>query len=192
MKNVSRYKKIRNGQREERGVARTVFLSVFVVWLVVSICTSIYGGYRYKLDYSHHWELADKSSTIEAKQRHIEAFVSAIEDGCLSGDFASYNALFMRQPSNSIDHNFEALKTLRDRLNEISTMSPSSFEYNTAIQQITQQEQGEAASMLRVFEGCYIMKNYFIAWEWVGLIPLLALIIFAFGLLGGAIINDFG
>jgi uncharacterized membrane protein len=47
-------------------------------------------------------------------------------------------------------------------------MDVSSFEYQTAIQQITDQEQGGASPMLSVFEGIWWKTNYFLLWDWVG------------------------
>jgi len=66
----------------------------------------------------------------------------------------------------------EALETLSRRLTEIQNMNPSSFEYNTAIQQITAQEQGEANAMLSEFKGCYLLNNYTLIWGWIGGIAL--------------------
>lgn len=43
-------------------------------------------------------------------------------------------------------------------------MDANSFQYNTAIQQITQQEQGEAIDMLSVFQGCWYKENYILLW----------------------------
>ena len=60
-------------------------------------------------------------------------------------------------------------------------MDTSSFQYNTAIQQITAQEQGEAHSLINTIKECYVLQNHFIVWDWaggisVGLIILLVIV----------------
>lgn len=137
------------------------FLTIIGLALIGFIAGSlVYGSYKYEQKYLYHWELADKSSTIEAKQKHIEKFVDSLETGKNNKDFTAYGGLFLQTPSNSFRENMNALNTLNQRLNEIKEMNPSSFEYNTAIQQITAQEQGEASSMLDVFQTCYMLANY--------------------------------
>lgn len=105
--------------------------------------------------YDGYWTQADRSSTVEAKSEYVGKFVDALEEGNSKGEFASYNALWKQTPQNSFKLNLEALKSLKERLDDIKEMDPKSFEYNTAIQQITQQEQGEAGPMLEVFQGCW-------------------------------------
>lgn len=140
--------------------------------MIVSFATIVIvdnrAAYTYENKYGQLWELADKSSTISAKYSYINEFVIALEKGYTNGDFADYNATFLQTPNNSFQKNLEALKTLSERLGEIREMNPSSFEYNTAIQQITAQEQGEADAILAVFKGCYNRENYPITWGWIG------------------------
>lgn len=72
----------------------------------------------------------------------------------------------LQTSDNNFSTNVIVLGTLVDRLKEIQGMNPNSFEYNTAIQQITAQEQGEAHRMLLVFEHCWDMASYPIMWGW--------------------------
>lgn len=120
--------------------------------------------YRYIREVSYHWELADRSSTIDAKCDHISKFVESLEKASM----AEYNAVFFPTPENSFKNNLDALKTLQRRLIEIRKMNPISFEYNQAIQQITAQEQGEAKKMMAEFDGCWTKNNYIWLWDWVG------------------------
>ena len=46
-------------------------------------------------------------------------------------------------------------------------MNVQSFAYQTAIQQITQQEQGEAQYMLKVFQGSWMLIHYWYLWNWL-------------------------
>lgn len=146
----------------------------------IQVRYEIKARYEWERDYAQLWNLSDKASTIEAKKKLVGQFVEALESGHKRGAFSSHNAKWLKQPDNSFASNLEALKTLRDRLNEIGGMNPSSFEYNTAMQQITEQEQGGASAMLGTINGCWKMANYFYIWSWVGtcLVALFILMIF--------------
>jgi len=134
----------------------------------IQLRENIVAEYHYEKTYAQLWQLADKSSTIPAKQDYIKQFVTALKDGKSKGEFADNNAVFLKTPNNSFDANLKALETLSLRLTEIQNMNPSSFEYNTAIQQITAQEQGEAHQMLSEFQGCYNLNSYSLVWGWIG------------------------
>jgi hypothetical protein len=149
-----------------------VALSAFVVW-GVAIVLSTKANYNYTSKYESKWNLAEKSSTIAAKQQHIAAFVAAIRNN--PSDFASHDAIWLQTDDNSFQKNMEALETLKTRLDEISQLNPNSFEYNTAIQQITAQEQGEASAMLNVITNCYYRANYPVLCGWVGMLMFLML-----------------
>lgn len=136
--------------------------------LALPMGTGMYANYTLERDYKQEWHLADKSSTIEAKSNHIDNFVKKVEDGYAKGEFATYDAIIFKTDNNRFDKNLEALKTLAQRLDELEGMDPNSFQYNTAIQQITQQEQGEAQAMIGVFAGAYCLANYPLAWGWIG------------------------
>ena len=62
--------------------------------------------------------MADKSSTIPAKQKYISQFVAALEAGQAEGDFASHNAKWLQTPKTT-DQNLDTLKSLAGRLDEI-------------------------------------------------------------------------
>lgn len=132
------------------------------------IRTAVIASYKIENQYTQLWQLADKSSTIPAKQKYISQFVAALEAGRAKGDFASHDAKWLQTPNNDFDQNLDALKSLAGRLDEIQKMDSTSFQYNTAIEQITKQEQGEAGPMMGVFEGCYTLQNYPMVWDWIG------------------------
>lgn len=144
-----------------------IFVIAAIFGITQLVCDAI-GSWRFEKDYLQHWNLADKSSTLEAKQKFVQTFVASLEFGFMEGEFSTHNALFLKTPNNEFQANLEAVRTLAKRLDEIQDMDPNSFEYNTAIQQITAQEQGEAERLLSVFKGCYFLHNYIICWEWIG------------------------
>lgn len=145
----------------------TIVLFALLFGSVMFTKSCIRASYEYENNISAEWTLADRSSTIPAKRQHLDKFVTVLENSGLQG---SNNAIIYPTAENSFDNNFAALKTLQSRLHEIETMDVRSFEYQTAIQQITAQEQGEANSMLAVFAGCWYLKHYPLLWEWIGML----------------------
>ena len=149
------------------------------------IITDTVAHYKYEKNYSQLWELADKSSTIQAKQQYISQFVSALKIGKTNDMFADNDAIFLKTPNNSFESNLKAVETLSSRLMEIQNMDPKTFEYNTAIQQITAQEQGEAHKLIEIFYSCYKLSNYFIVWGWIGGFFITVSVLFTVVGLGG-------
>lgn len=143
------------------GIALSVLV---VVGLVYDIVGGIKSYYQYQSTIGSYWDLADRSSTLTAKSEYIDKFVAVLAQQHFEG---KYNALFFKTPVSSFDQNYEVLKTLQTRLHQIAAMDPASFQYQTAIQQITAQEQGEAGEMLEVFGGVWQKENYPLLWEWV-------------------------
>jgi hypothetical protein len=170
---------------------RMIVAGIGLILLVALAGTSIIACYQYNNSYDNLWTLADRSSTIVAKRDYISSFVKALENGKAKGDFTDYNAIWLKTPMNNFNKNLDALKTLASRLDEIQGMDPNSFQYNTAIQQITGQEQGEAKELIHVFQGCWLLKMHPFVWEWIGMLVLLTSLSFIlFGTLIGAIMSD--
>jgi len=132
-----------------------MFLALAVI--VFLVIMGINANWQYENNYSAFWNLADKASTISQKSDYIDKFVSALEGSNLQGQNAN---LIWQTNNTSFDQNMSALKSLQSRLHEIKTMDESSFAYQTAIQQITAQEQGQAQDMLDVFETCFWKVHY--------------------------------
>jgi hypothetical protein len=149
-----------------------IVLASFV--LALDITFGVYGNYQVNRDVFSYWSLADKASTIPQKSEYIDKFVSALESKGYEG---TYNAIIFTTPDNSFDRNLEALKSLQLRLHEVETMDVTSFQYQTAIQQITAQEQGEAHAMLCVFKGIWWKNNYFFLWDWICSVQVLLMVI---------------
>ena len=153
------------------GVCSLIFLNV----------SKIAASYQYSKNVLSYWKLADKSSTIVEKSRNLDLFVAQFSDEKYKGE---YDAIIFKTPDNSFDGNFKALTSMQLRLQEIKTMDISSFEYQTAIQQITAQEQGEAFDMLDTLKGVWYKENYFYLWDWVGFIfVLLSVVVLSVGLM---------
>jgi len=139
----------------------------------------------YSNQHENYWDLADKSSSIEDKYIYIDKMVKSFEGSGLHG---SHNALFYKNPSNDFDNNLKALTSLRDRLDEIKGMDVASFEYQTAMSQITAQEQGEAGAMLAVLRGCWFKEHHFFFWNWIAVVTVLGIIVIS--CIGGFIILE--
>ena len=153
----------------------SILLIIMSIGLLLgSITTHVIGYFQYERDIASHWALADKSPTIEIKAQHMDNFVLALENTGLQG---KHNAIIMKTLNNSFDDNLKALKTLQQRLHAIELMDVTSFEYQTAIQQITSQEQGEALKMLYILKGVWWKNKAILLWNWIGVTWYLSIII---------------
>jgi hypothetical protein len=145
-----------------------VVLLVFALILgICNIVALVGASYDYERMIESSWNLADKASTIKQKTANIDQFVAALEASGLKGE---HDAIWQFTPNNSFDKNLEAVKSLQQRLHEIEGMDVTSLAYQTAISQITAQEQGEAKKMLEVFEGCWYKVQHPWLWQWKGAI----------------------
>lgn len=172
--------------RRDRDVFPMVWLGslvVCVVWASWLILGSLAVDREWNTIAGSRWDLADKSSTLAAKSAYVDEFVASLETLNLQG---TYNATAYTNPSNSFDANFAALNTLQGRLHEIQAIDPNSFAYQTAIQQITAQEQGEADDMIGAIEGCWLLKNHSPFWGWHAGVQIVILLLGAFVLLVSA------
>lgn len=129
--------------------------------------------YRYENSIGSYWELSDKASTLQQKSTYLDQYVAALEGAGLTG---TNNAVFLKTPNNSFDQNMVALKSLQGRMHQIQGMDETSFAYQTAIQQITAQEQGEASHLTGTFEGCWYLERHTMLWGWIDAIIWLMLI----------------
>lgn len=145
-------------------IAIAILFSLSIVIIVSDIFVGVRGDYEYENSVSSYWNIADKTSTIQKKAEYIDKFVAALEAQHFDG---KYNAIIFPTPDNSFDRNFEALKSLQIRLHEVEKMDVSSFQYQTAIQQITAQEQGEAKPILDVFYGIWWKEHHVLLWDWI-------------------------
>jgi len=68
-------------------------------------------------------------------------------------------------------------------------MDINSFAYQTAIKQITEQEQGEADKMLAVLEGCWLKVNHYWLWNMLFAVSY-SLFLVIIGIIGIFIINE--
>ena len=159
-----------------------VLLIVGILGLAAQIIARNLAGLTYDRHYDSYWTMADRAATIDAKEVQLTKFVEALEAGRKEKEFADYNALVFTKPQNSFEANLTALKTLVTRLHEIRNMKPDSFEYQTAIQQITAQEQGEAQALIATFYGCWLHGNHLLVWGWPG--GMIGIGLFLAGFLG--------
>lgn len=133
-------------------------------------------NYQYENTIGSYWELSDKASTLTQKSAYLDQYVGALEHSGLAG---GSNALFLKTPNNSFDQNMVALKSLQGRMHQIQGMDEQSFAYQTAIQQITAQEQGEASHLTHTFYGCWFLEHHIFLWNWIDALIWLSLILTA-------------
>lgn len=139
----------------------------------------VYVHYQYVNEIGSNWDLSDRASTITQKSEYLNKFVTALEKYKLDG---LHNALFYPNDENDFTQNMKALKSLQKRLQDISMMDENSFAYQTAMQQITAQEQGEADEMLDNLRGCWVKQNYYTSWNFLIITGFLILQILMIGI----------
>lgn len=145
---------------------------------LLAIRSRVLAGYEYERSVSSYWSLSEKASTIQQKSEYLDLFIKSLK----TERFAAYDAIWLQTPDNSFEQNLKAVESLQGRMHEIIGMDPNSFQYQTAMQQITQQEMTEAVYMLNTFEGTWYLEHYPLFWDWLG--SLTAIGLFVGGLLG--------
>lgn len=149
-------------------MTKTIGTILLIGGLVFAISRGIFHwnvNRTYKSEIGSYWDLSDRASTIVQKSEYLNKFVEALEKCKLDG---VHDALFYPNDENDFTQNMKALKSLQKRLQDISTMDENSFAYQTAMQQITAQEQGEAHGLLDNLYGCWEKQNYYTAWNgWI-------------------------
>lgn len=155
------------------------FIGILIILLVVTgiglfIWKNVKADYEWNNEVLSNWSLSDKASTIAAKSAYIDKFIAALQ----SASLADNNALIYKTADNNCQNNVQAVTTLRDRLDEIKGMDENSFQYQQAIQQITDQEQGQADMLLDTLSGCWMKANHYFLWNgWYNLLTILGVVI---------------
>ena len=149
---------------------------VAIIWIVYEVRAS----YDYDNTIGSYWSLGIKASTLQQKSTYLDQYVGALEAQHLEG---MYDAAFLKTPDNSYDQNMVALKSLQGRMHQIQGMDEQSFAYQSAMAQITAQEQGQADHLTSTFEGCWFLRNNSLLWGWHDALVWIALIVF--GIISG-------
>lgn len=156
----------------------------FIAMFSWHIFAEVWTDYDYSNHVESYWDLGVKASTLQQKTIYLDQYVAALEASGLQG---SHDALIFDTPDNSFDQNMVALKSLQGRMHQIQGMDEQSFAYQTAMQQIVGQEQGEAGHLTATFQGCWYLRNHFLLYGWADgirwLVELLVALIFVIGVL---------
>jgi len=157
-----------------------------VIGAIVLIWSGVKANYEWDTQYGSLWSLSVKASTIEQKSEYIDKFVDALDKSGLQG---TNDALMYYTPDNSFDSNIQALKSLQGRLHDISKMDETSFAYQTAIQQITAQEQDDNNQVIGVVEGSWWKVHHYYLWNDFIILGLIAGLILL-GIAGGVMLAE--
>ena len=170
-------KKFKEKRKRKKTIRKAIFILVSItIFSLIRVSNHVSRHYEYLNTYEYSWNLADKSSNLNDKHKHINDLIVNIETN--RDHFADNSNYFYMTKDTDFDLNLKALITLRDRLEEISKMDISSFEYQLAIQQITEQEQGEATNMLNVIKGSWMKGHYYFHSHLAFILSALAIQIF--------------
>jgi hypothetical protein len=156
-------------------------LMIFLIGVVFAMILGILefeSDYAYEKSVGSYWELSEKASTLQQKSTYLDQYVTSIET---PGWFASNAAVIFPTPNTSFAQNLVALKSLQGRMHQIASMDETSFAYQTAIQQITAQEQGEGGAMIGTFESCWYLNNWPLLWGWHDFLAWLFLVVVPIG-----------
>lgn len=152
----------------------TLAILVLFAGCIMTGMAQIRVGYEYETSIGSYWELSEKASTLQQKSAYLDKYVAAVS---APKAFAKYDATLFPTPNSSFEQNMVALKSLQGRMHQIQGMDEQSFAYQTAIQQITAQEQGEAHGLTSTFEGCWLLRNHPLFWGWHMVLLWLALVL---------------
>jgi hypothetical protein len=156
-----------------RKPSRLLFAFTFV-FAIVWIIYEVQANYEYDNTIGSYWSLGVKASTLQQKSAYLDQYVAALSHAHLEG---TYDAAFLQTPDNSYDQNMVALLSLQGRMHQIQGIDESSFAYQTAMAQITGQEQGQADHLTSTFEGCWFYRNNTLLWGWHDVLVWLAMIV---------------
>jgi len=111
-------------------------------------------GYDFQQKVGNWFILADSASDAKTKAFYFDKFVDALEkEGLTTG----HSAIYWQQPKSDLAENFKVVQSLQTRLHDIVQMDTKSFEYQTALNQITLQE--FCWFPYATFEGAYLLRH---------------------------------
>lgn len=141
---------------------RIIFLSFVIFFPIIRGIFGFYANYEYKDKIGCYWDLAQRSSEISQRKEYIDKFIFELEKCHLDN---IHNALFSPNNENDFTYNFNALKSLRNQLKDISYMTKGSLEYEIAFLQITLQDQGKEYEFVKNIYCCWEKKYHYTYWN---------------------------
>jgi hypothetical protein len=151
-----------------------ITLIISILAIVLYIVFGIISNNKYDTEFGANWQLSKKTATIEQKSVYIDKFVQDIEKGGFGGKF---DAIFNPNDNNSYEQNLIALKTLQQRLHELKSLPMTSFDYNTALQQLSEQQGDISSNMIYTFSGIWYKEHYILLWNWICFVGVIFFII---------------
>ena len=117
--------------------AMIIGLIVFVTILAGTFLDSLFLGYPYNANIGSYFDLSDKASKLDTKLDYLKQYSNAlVESGLNEGQ----STVFFQTKETSLEENYKVLQSLIERMEETKEMEINSFEYQTAIKQITEDE----------------------------------------------------
>lgn len=142
-----------------------VMATIFGLILVSYIGFGVKAWGEYESQYGYNWTMAVNSSTLDKKSYYVDKYIQTIEE---SGEFNGKSAaILVKTPAEAYENNLASLKDLQSRLKEIKSVDIKSFEYQTAIQQITEQIiTNENRNTLNI-QHMWFINHYFLLSDWL-------------------------
>jgi uncharacterized membrane protein SpoIIM required for sporulation len=153
-----------------------VWFLVIVIGVVLSVSTYM-ASFPYKQNVESHLGMADDASTAALKLEHLLEYKKSVLK-MVKGDDARF---IFKTPQTKKAAQMAILDSLIDRVSTTAKMKTDSFEYQTAMNQITGQEfEGTIASTNQMFFSMYLRQNGWNAYMWMMGIWLMILLIALF------------
>ena len=158
-------------------------MKIFLVWflaIVIGVVLSVstyMASFPYKKNVESHLGMADDASTAALKLEHLLEYKKSVLK-VVKGDDAR---LIFKTPQTKKAAQIAILDSLIDRVSTTAKMKTDSFEYQTAMNQITGQEfSGTIDSTNKMFFSMYARQNGWNAYMWMDGIWLTILLIALF------------
>lgn len=155
-------------------------MKIFLTWflaIIIAIALSVgtyMASFSYKQNVESYLSMADDASTASLKLEHLLEYKKSVLK-VVKGNDARF---IFKTPQTKKAAQMAILDSLIDRVSTTAEMEPDSFEYQTAMNQITGQEfRGTINSTNKMFFGMYSRQNGWNSFLWMNGIWLITLLI---------------
>ena len=111
-----------------------IWLIVLIILIATSVLGTVIANYRYETDLGGYYVRACTAANAKLMNSHLGEVEQAFRD---KGWTTGYTVYVFKTPENDLSLIFEQLLDFRARLTSISEMDVQSFEYQKALEEVT-------------------------------------------------------
>ncbi len=149
---------------------RNIIGIISILLFLTGIIFSFYSVYQLDCDINGHWKRSVTSANAELMNEHFGKVIQGFED---KGFTTGHTVWFFKNPGTDLESIYKQLLDFRSRIQVISEMDDSSFEYQKALEEVTESMERQQLSY-----SLWWCRYY--GHLWIGLIVL--------GIIGGFVI----